>query len=156
VVTLLVVRHAKAGDRERWSGPDLERPLTKRGRAQAEALVHLLPPLVDGPIRRILSSAYVRCRQTVEPLAAVVGVPVEDVEALAEGHVLSETLALLAELGPETAVLCSHGDVIGDLVTWLADQGLVDGPPACAKGSTWVIERGPDGAFTKARYVPAP
>jgi hypothetical protein len=46
--------------------------------------------------------------------------------------------------------------VIGNLVMWLAARGLVDGEPRCAKGSTWVVERGPDGEPTGARYEEAP
>ncbi len=155
-MTVLVVRHAKAGDRDEWSGPDHERPLTKRGRAQADALARVLPTLVDRPVARILTSPSVRCRQTVEPLAAAVGVAVEDADALAEGRPLPAALALLEQVGPEPAVLCSHGDVIGDLVMWLAERGLAPGELRCAKGSTWVIERGPDGEPTGARYVEAP
>jgi 8-oxo-(d)GTP phosphatase len=155
-VTVLVVRHAKAGDRERWTGPDRDRPLTKRGRAQAAALAVRLPQLADPPIARILSSPYVRCRETVEPLAEATGPLVEDDEALAEGGRLAGTLALLARLGPGSVVLCSHGDVIGDLVMWLADRGLVQGDLRCAKGSTWVIDRGLDGEPTGAWYEEAP
>ena len=157
-MTVLVVRHAKAGDRERWSGADHERPLSKRGRAQADALVALLPPLAGTPVGRVLSSSYVRCRQTVEPFAAAVGLAVEDEPALAEGQPLSATLALIARLGPAPAVLCSHGDVIADLVTWLAMRELVEpsGDLRWAKGSTWVVERDLDGRPTSARYVEAP
>ncbi len=81
---------------------------------------------------------------------------VEDEPALAEGEPLDATLALLARLGPDPAVLCSHGDVIGYLVAWLAQQGLADGDLRCTKGSTWVVERAPDRAPTGARYVEAP
>ena len=42
VAALLVVRHAHAGDREKWEGPDERRPLTKKGRRQAAGLVDLL------------------------------------------------------------------------------------------------------------------
>ena len=36
--TTYLVRHAKAGSRERWTAPDRDRPLTDSGRAQAAAL----------------------------------------------------------------------------------------------------------------------
>jgi 8-oxo-dGTP diphosphatase len=155
-VTVLVVRHAKAGSRENWAGPDRERPLTKRGWAQAEALAQLLPPLVSRPIGRILSSPYVRCRQTVEPLAAALGLAVEDEAALEEGRSLRSTLALLGRAGPEPVVLCSHGDVIGDLASWLAEEALTRGELGLAKGSIWVLERDGRGEITDARYVGPP
>ncbi len=42
--TLFLVRHAKAADRAGWSGADRDRPLTGRGRAQAERLALALAP----------------------------------------------------------------------------------------------------------------
>jgi phosphohistidine phosphatase SixA len=62
---LLVVRHAEAGDRSTWEGPDALRPLSPSGHLQAEGLVVRLE---DYPIERILCSPTLRCRQTVQPL----------------------------------------------------------------------------------------
>lgn len=71
-----------------------------------------MAPLREGGVRRVLSSPYRRCIQTVEPLAAALGVPVETDERLAEGAG-SAGLALLEEDG---VVACTHGDVITELV----------------------------------------
>jgi phosphohistidine phosphatase SixA len=57
----LLVRHADAGDKFRWDGPDLLRPLSPTGRSQATGLVERLQ---DYPIERILSSPAVCCQQT--------------------------------------------------------------------------------------------
>ena len=65
-MALYLVRHAKAGQRDRWDGPDHLRPLTRAGRAQAQALAAWL---ANEPISRLLSSPYVRCIQTLEPLS---------------------------------------------------------------------------------------
>ena len=65
-MTVLLVRHARAGSRKYWKGPDIERPLSKKGRRQAEGLVDMVSRY---PIKRILSSPYVRCVQTVEQLS---------------------------------------------------------------------------------------
>jgi len=62
---MYLVRHAKAGSRSAWSGPDDLRPLTKTGRRQADALGDLL---AERRVTRVVSSPSVRCRQTVEPL----------------------------------------------------------------------------------------
>ncbi|TMD83624.1 MAG: histidine phosphatase family protein, partial [Chloroflexi bacterium] len=62
-----VIRHAKAVDREEWVGDDRLRPLIKGGRRQADELAENLK---NERIDKILSSAYVRCVETVEPLAA--------------------------------------------------------------------------------------
>ena len=66
LMAVLVVRHAKAGDRSSWPGADRDRPLSGKGRRQAEALVDTLS---DWKPVRILSSPFARCVQTVEPLA---------------------------------------------------------------------------------------
>src|SRR5712664_2134593 len=68
VGTFYVVRHAKSGSRGHWSGDDRLRPLSKKGQQQAEGLVSVLAPF---PISAIFSSPYLRCMQTVEPLARV-------------------------------------------------------------------------------------
>ena len=38
-MTILLIRHASAGDRYRWWGDDADRPLDERGVAEAAALV---------------------------------------------------------------------------------------------------------------------
>ena len=76
---LVVLRHAKAVRRSDWSrvrdaGPDEARPLRSEGHAQAQALVPLLTAY--GPTR-LVSSAALRCVDTVDPYAADLGVRVE-------------------------------------------------------------------------------
>jgi 8-oxo-dGTP diphosphatase len=146
---VLLVRHAEAGDRRRWEGDDRERPLSDEGRRQAERLVEVLR---DQPVRCILSSPYVRCLQTVEPLAAARGLPVERTDALAEGAGAATVRRLLGEVGD--AVLCSHGDVVQELVEDLDRHGVaVEG--GLAKGSTWVLDV-VGGEVVGARYLPEP
>jgi 8-oxo-dGTP diphosphatase len=148
-----LVRHAKAGDRERWTRPDTERPLTRSGLRQAEGLVRRL---AAEPVERILSSPYVRCVQTVEPLAAARGLPVELADRLAEAAGLAGVLELAREAGAQTAVFCSHGDVIWETLEHLKRLGLVEAAEdRVQKGSTWVIET--DGRrWLGARYLPPP
>jgi broad specificity phosphatase PhoE len=98
-VTLYLVRHAKAGSRRDWEGPDRDRPLSRKGRRQAEGLVELL---ADRPVRRVLSSPYLRCVQTVEPLAEKLGLPVEQVAALGEDAAPAEAVELLRALASST------------------------------------------------------
>src|ERR1700704_693455 len=118
-MSLLVVRHARAGSRRHWDGPDEKRP---RAAGQAAALVNLLAPFAPAGI---LSSPYVRCVQTVEPLSEKLGLPVEPSDALAEGAPAEEVVALARGLMGSTVVLCSHGDVIYALLDALArDDGL--------------------------------
>jgi phosphohistidine phosphatase SixA len=111
-VTVFLVRHGSAGKRSKWEGDDRLRPLDEKGRAQAQGLVALLG---ERGVERILTSPYVRCRETVEPLADALGLPVEERDELAEGASRQTALALVAELAGEPAVLCTHGDVVDEL-----------------------------------------
>ena len=148
-----VVRHGKAGRREGWEGPDEERPLTRRGRRQARRLVERFQGL---DVERILSSPFVRCVETVEPLAAARGIEVERTAELAERAELEDALALLGSLPHLPTVICGHGTEIQEVIERLEDSGAtVEGSRGIAKGSVWVLER-EDGAFVSARYLPAP
>jgi broad specificity phosphatase PhoE len=148
-----VVRHAKAGDRGEWSGDDRVRPLTKSGQRQAEGLANLLD---REPIDKILSSGYLRCVQTVEPLAARRQLAVEPVKELEEGAGGESVVRLVHKFRGRNIVLCTHGDVIEELLEGLIAQGLVQRARAnMEKGSTWVLEEN-DGKITGARYLAAP
>lgn len=160
-MAVYVVRHAKAGDRSKWKGPDQLRPLSGAGRRQAQALADLLADRAGkagSGIRRIVSSPYVRCIQTVEPLAARLGLEMETDDALAEGAPADDVVDLVRKLAPEHPVLCTHGDVIPRLLDALARRDGLRLPKRrpSAKGSTWVLDQDGDGRFVSAIYLPAP
>jgi 8-oxo-dGTP diphosphatase len=147
-----LVRHAKAGDREAWTEDDRRRPLTKKGRRQAEGLVSLL---AERDVDRVISSPYDRCVQTVRPVAIARNVAVEETELLAEGAKVADALELVRDLGGGI-VACAHGDLIPELVMHLVERGVdLKDPPDWKKGSTWVLERD-GGLFARARYLPPP
>ena len=152
-VPVLLVRHAHAGSRREWQGPDVDRPLSAKGRRQADGLVATVA--AHAP-QRILSSPYRRCLETVAPLAAELGLAVEATPALAEGSNL-DAVALVRALADEKVALCTHGDVIPEVLVALADEDRVDlgSRPRQQKGSTWVLE-GAAGHFTRASYLPPP
>jgi 8-oxo-dGTP diphosphatase len=146
---LYLVRHGKAGQRQSSPGLDQLRPLSRAGRAQAQAIATWL---ANEPITRLLSSPYTRCVQTLEPLADKLGLPVESTERLSEGAPFEPVLDLLGTL-PDHSVLCSHGDVIQDAIEALLRRGTVlDGQPDWRKGATWVLTR-EDGVITRAHAV---
>ena len=134
-----LVRHAKAKNREEWTEPDDLRPLTKRGRRQAEALAERIAG--DAP-ERIVSSPFVRCTQTVEPLASALDLPIETTELLAEGADGAQALELLVSLAPAgPLVCCTHGDVLYDVVRVVSGRGVrLDGPLDVPVASTWILE----------------
>jgi phosphohistidine phosphatase SixA len=149
---LLLVRHAEAGDKRRWDGPDLLRPLSPTGRSQATGLVERLQ---DYPIERILSSPAVRCQQTVQPLARDRHLPIESSPTLGADGSPAEVLALFWDQRLSETVLCGHGETIAWLLDHLAANGLVsDAPLQAAKGSTWLLER--TNSQVHAHYLPPP
>ena len=140
-MTVLLLRHATAG--KSTSAPDDHlRPLDERGWEQAEKLVDTLAPY---DVQRILTSPYIRCRQTVEPLARALGRPIEERPELAEGSAAEDALRLVGSLDGETAVLCTHGDVVYEL---LGEESK--------KGSTWVLDADEDGSLGRRVYIPPP
>ncbi len=152
-MTLYLLRHAQAGSRATWNGTDdTRRPLTSQGRRQSADLVD---SLVEVGLERIFTSPYLRCAETVAPLATRLGLQVEITEALAEGpH--ADALVLARSLGTRNALMCSHGDIIpGLLDTFRRVDGLDLGPdPRCQKGSLWILDPGP--IFDQAAYVSPP
>ena len=139
---VLLVRHASAGSRSGWIGDDHLRPLDESGYRQAEELVRLLAHFDP---TEIVSADFVRCRQTVEPLAEALGLQVREVPIVSEegypGHE-AEAVELLRSVGGphHTSVVCSQGDVIPDLLARIATADSVDLPPEPSKkGSTWAL-----------------
>jgi 8-oxo-dGTP diphosphatase len=150
---LYVVRHADAGHRSDWKGPDVKRPLSERGQRQASALAE---QLADSGATRLVSSPYTRCVQTLEPLAERLGPTVEVDDRLAEGASTRKILELVDELRGTPAVISSHGDVIPDLLEALIRDGLkLRDELRWQKASTWVLTRD-GGKPTKGRYLPPP
>ena len=148
-----VVRHAKAGDRAEWEDDDRLRPLTKSGRKQAEALVKVLKNV---PIDKILSSPYMRCVQSLEPLATARKLPLETTEELAEGAGGERLLEIVGRHQGENIVLCTHGDLVEELLEILIQNGLVARSKAGnEKGGTWMLDE-ENGTVTRAKYLPAP
>jgi 8-oxo-dGTP diphosphatase len=154
-MTVFLVRHADAKSRANWPHPDETRPLTRKGLAQADGIVELLRA---HPVRRVLSSPAIRCIETVAPLASKLGLDVEESHVLFEGSDAAKTFELVraAARGDGDVVLCTHGDLIPELLRIVSRDGvnLVDAP-RWPKGSTWVIEGEGDG-FTRAVYLPPP
>jgi phosphohistidine phosphatase SixA len=139
-VRALVVRHARAGDRTRWTGDDRLRPLDGKGRRQAAALVDAL---ASREPTRILSSPYLRCVETVELLAERLALPLETSDELAEGSLRRSLAELVRNLGG-TPLLCVHGDLM---------RAVSPDPHRVAKGATWILDVGED-RIVAVEYVP--
>lgn len=141
-VTLLV-RHAHAGERKKWPGNDALRPIDAQGQGEADLIAETLTHF--GP-RRLVAATPLRCKQTLDPLASELGLPIVTDHAFAEPSDKSETparvrraLTRLAELrtGP-TAAICSQGKLMPHLLAALAGA---DNPEQykTPKGGGWAI-----------------
>lgn len=144
---LYLIRHAHAGTRT--SGPhDRYRPLSDKGHGRAADLIGLLN---DGVFDRIVSSPATRCSQTVEPLAHSRAIEIEETDVLWEGGAIDDVLALLEECAAGGAVICSHGDIIPEVIETLAHRGATIKGRGCEKGSIWTLTH--DGTtFVRASY----
>ncbi len=150
----ILVRHAHAGDKQQWKSADHYRPLSERGRQQAEGLAHNLSGL-DTP--RLISSPYLRCQQTLRPLAGRSRQPIETSQLLAPNARPGELHEFLTDPDLEGAVLCTHGETLSALIRrWRQKDGVtfsieaprsdrshadrsLAGRNATEKGAAWII-----------------
>lgn len=136
-MSIHLIRHGHAGSRSDWAGDDALRPLSDKGWVQAAAIADALR---DSGVDLIWSSRFLRCRQTVEPLAADLGLTVVDAARLAEGSSGAEGLQALLDAVAEghTVAACSHGDVIPAIIQTALGQGAaLEGPVAPRKGARY-------------------
>jgi len=128
MLTLEIFIHMDAVDRKSWQGSPDDRPLTPLGERQSEKIAE---ELSSGPVQAIYSSQAVRCRASLAPLAARIGLPVQ---VLAEFQDTAEkALAALNEIHAAVpdgrAVLCSYGDVVPALLEYLTSAWGQPNPP---------------------------
>ena len=140
--SVLIVRHATAGSKSRFTGDDRLRPLDKHGRAQAETLVGQL--LAFGA-HDLFAADRLRCRQTLDPLAEELSAPVQTETSLTEEAYKSDRApahdrVLDIAATATTPVICSQGKVIPGLIDWWCERdGVRPDRSRNRKGSTWVM-----------------
>ena len=130
---IILVRHAHAD----WVPGNEARPLSAQGLADAESLV---PVLVATAPEVIYSSPFARARQTIEPAAQALGLPVQEVaglreRTLAEGAVEDFEAAMKASWedfdivfpGGESSAMSQQTifDTVMELATRHRDQTLM-------------------------------
>jgi phosphohistidine phosphatase len=119
-----LLRHAHAGDSADWDGPDATRPLTEKGRGQADRLGRFLAAQGFRP-EVILTSPKVRAAQTAEIVAGLLGLPVRIEERLAGALELGTVDAIVAEHGsPRSVVLVGHDPDFSDLLATLCGADI--------------------------------
>jgi 8-oxo-dGTP diphosphatase len=119
---IVVLRHGKARSRDEWDGADSDRPLSSRGRKQAEAIVG---PLLAFGVRRVVSSPAERCVRTATPIAHAIGQRVQvctDIsqDAWEKGRADARVVIGHRVRARKPVVLTSHGPVLPDIMHELA------------------------------------
>jgi broad specificity phosphatase PhoE len=162
---LVVVPHADAGDRTKWTSDQDLRPLTDLGRSQAAMLA-----LAVGRVDAIVSSPARRCVETVEPIAAASDAEIELNDDLRELTYVTEheswdawrfnpqwraelraaaglgrVVRTLARIG-ETAgaggrvAISAHGDLVPLFALLAAGYFRVPAPVPAARGGCYEID----------------
>lgn len=116
MTTLALLRHAHAGDPGRWTGPDATRPLSDKGRRQAERLGRHLRAVGDES-DLLIASPKVRALQTAEIVGEALGIRVTTDERLAGALDLDDVEAVLRDAGdPARPILVGHDPDFSDLL----------------------------------------
>jgi broad specificity phosphatase PhoE len=149
-VPIYLIRHAHAGSRAHWDDDDARRPLSAKGRRQAE---HLAEVLAGHRIGRLFSSPAHRCLETMAPLARRLGLPIEPVHALDEGSGGEAAERFLLVHAADNPAACSHGDVIPRVLHRLHAAGMsASHDTSAAKGSVWVLDVDNAGEVVSGTY----
>jgi phosphohistidine phosphatase len=138
---IYLIRHAHAEAAS--GGPDEDRPLSPQGRSEAEILGLALKKL-EAPVAKILSSPFLRARQTGEILARGLGVPLEIRDRMASGASPGDLLDVIrGEARGTHLALVGHNPEIGilsALIVAMVPGGTVSFKP----GSVCCVELDPD------------
>lgn len=140
---VFLLRHASAGERLASPSLDRSRPLDEQGLLEAARLGRALAPL---GFERILSSPLLRSVETVEELAARLGLGIELREELAPGSSYESLATLLDGLDERSTLACTHRE---------AFEALFPAGVTCEKGGGWFLTR-VDGSWQPDVYVAPP
>lgn len=118
VIEVYLLRHAHAGDPAKWTGDDAERPLSAKGRKQAERLGRFLAERGFQP-DAIVTSPKLRARETAELVAVPLNAGIESDQRLG-GPLDADLLAqIIDEAGGGRAVLVGHDPDFSELAAAL-------------------------------------
>lgn len=148
---LLLVRGAEITKRDEWDPAAGGRPLAPSGEHAARSLA-ALGAVFD--IERVLAAPSDRCIATVAELARRESLDVERSVHLSGGR-LAATLDLVAKVRGTGTVLCTHEDVMANVLAHLIqhDGAVLTKRFRVRKGSAWVVT-GDRGRYRSAYYLP--
>ena len=115
---LYLLRHDDAGDPHAWQGDDAVRPLSEKGRRQAESLGRFLAAR-GVSFDAIVSSPKVRAMETAQLVADSLGASVAGDGRLGERLELEDLAALIEGAGARRLMLVGHDPDFSDLCATL-------------------------------------
>lgn len=146
-----IIRHADALDAP-LGGSDADRPLSRKGRAQAEWLAQTLAALEDRP-GLVIASTRVRALETARPIARALDARLIECETLARFEPEEVALGVVEEWsagrgdGAHLAIV-GHNPQLAMLVTRLTGE-----PPALKKGQCVRVALDAERPGTRGRLV---
>ena len=152
---LTILRHATAGAKRHWSGPDAQRPLDIDGERTAELLAKVL---ADYRVSRLVSSPTTRCIQTLGPLAELCDLPIELWDGLGPDADPANIVECFTEPAFADAVFCTHGEVVSALLTTPAFRTLMrdtgfSRARMLTKGTAWRLRLTPTGKVVGFKHI---
>jgi phosphohistidine phosphatase len=123
-----LVRHAKA---EPNAGDDTARRITPDGRARFVRLLAALGGRLA--VSRVVTSPFVRARETAELLARATGAPLEEDPRLASGASEGGELLALARTAPPGTAFVGHNPELAEAVARAAGRDVEVKPGAVAE-----------------------
>lgn len=116
---LALLRHGRSVDRLGWRGQDADRPLTSDGIVRCKMLFLSYRRCWEGD--QILTSPYLRCRQTAELAADAWNLPVREIPQLAPGvSDAQERSAVLQSLGARAPIVVGHEPDLSEWIGYLS------------------------------------
>jgi len=134
--TVIVVRHA-----EKDSSVAADPPLSSVGESRAEQLAALFgSPTPPGKLTAILSSPVLRCRLTIAPLAAKLGLtPVIVPEAADRSAAGALVRQILRDYDGGRVLIAAHGDTIPAIVAALSGRADIPPIPVDEYGTLYIV-----------------
>jgi phosphohistidine phosphatase SixA/8-oxo-dGTP pyrophosphatase MutT (NUDIX family) len=144
-VPLILLRHARAVPKPGWERQDTVRPLDGSGRADAKTLASLLACFA--PTARVISSAAVRCTETVRPYAELTGAEVQAESSLDISRTdpaVCSALIAGAVAARQPTVFCAHRENLPPMLAAALEALGAHGVPASLRdplptGGFWVL-----------------
>ena len=138
---LILLRHAKAIERQEWAGEDTDRPLSSMGERQAKRmLANFLPFAVE----EIHSSSAVRCYESITPMARGLNVDFFFTDSLTEEvfyknneRPFKYVQRLL--VNDYTTLVCSHNPILPTIASNFVDKFGIEVPTTKLEpGDAWI------------------